>query len=186
VLVNDWSARDIQRWEYVPLGPFLGKSFATSISGWVVPLTALEPYRVPGREQQPEPLPYLRHSDPWAFGIDLEIELNGQVISRTSASGLYWSAVQLLTHAASNGAAIGAGDLFASGTISGELSGSEGSLIELTRNGERPLSISGQQRTFLADGDRLVLRGRVGDVALGDVRGRIVAAVSSAPASSGH
>jgi fumarylacetoacetase len=177
VLMNDWSARDIQRWEYVPLGPFLGKSFATSISGWVVPLAALEPYRVAARAQEPPPLPYLRSEPPWALAIDLEIELNGEVISRTNASGLYWSATQQLAHAASNGAVIRAGDLFASGTISGDQPGSEGSLIELTHNGERPLSIAGQRRTFLADGDRVVLRGRAGEVALGEVSGQIVAAL---------
>jgi fumarylacetoacetase len=174
VLVNDWSARDIQRWEYVPLGPFLGKSFATSISGWVTPLAALEPYRVPGREQQPAPLPYLRHSEPWALGIDLEVELNGQLVSRTSSSGLYWSVVQQLTHTASGGAVVRAGDLYASGTISGSAPGTEGSLIELTQNGERPLALGGQPRTFLQDGDRVVLRGRAGDVALGEVSGQIV------------
>ncbi len=184
MLMNDWSARDIQRWEYVPLGPFLGKSFATSISGWVVPSAALEPYRVAPREQEPPPLEYLREQPPWALNIDLEIELNGEVISRGNASGLYWSATQLLTHAASNGAVIRAGDLFASGTISGELPGSQGSLIELTENGARPLSISGQPRTFLADGDRVVLRGRAGDVALGEVRGEIVA--GRKPASVSH
>jgi fumarylacetoacetase len=173
VLMNDWSARDIQRWEYVPLGPFLGKSFATSISGWVVSLAALEPYRVAARAQEPPPLPYLRQGPSWALDIELEIELNGEVVSRTNASGLYWSATQQLTHAASNGAVIQAGDLFASGTISGDRPGSEGSLIELTQNGERPLSISGQHRTFLADGDRVVLRGRAGDVALGEVTGEI-------------
>lgn len=182
MLMNDWSARDIQRWEYVPLGPFLGKSFATSISGWVVPFAALEPYRVPPREQHPPPLPYLRTGPRWALAIDLEVELNGEVVSRSNASGLYWTVTQLLAHAASNGAVIRPGDLFATGTISGEVPGSEGSLIELTRNGERPLTVSGRRRTFLADGDRVVLRGRAGDVALGEVSGEIVAGVSSAPA----
>lgn len=177
VLMNDWSARDIQRWEYVPLGPFLGKSFATSISGWVVPLAALEPYRVAAREQDPRPLAYLRGEPRWALAIDLEIELNGEVISRTNASGLYWSATQQLTHAASNGAVIQAGDLFASGTISGDQPGSEGSLIELTGNGERPLSIAGQHRVFLEDGDRVVLRGRAGELTLGEVSGEIIAAL---------
>ncbi len=176
VLLNDWSARDVQRWEYVPLGPFLGKSFATSISAWVVPLAALEPARVAPREQVPPPLGYLRTGPTWALDIDLEIELGGQVISTTNASGLYWSAPQLLTHAASNGAIIRPGDLFASGTISGTRPGSEGSLIELTGNGRRPLSISGQSCVFLADGDRVVLRGRAGDVALGEVSGEILPA----------
>jgi fumarylacetoacetase len=179
VLVNDWSARDIQRWEYVPLGPFLGKSFATSISAWVVPRDALEPSRVAGPEQQPPPLPYLRHSEPWGLDIALEVELNGETISRTNAAGLYWSVLQQLTHAASNGAVVRPGDLYASGTISGPVSGTEGSLIELTHNGERPLTIDGEDRTFLLDGDRVVLRGRAGDVALGDVAGEIMPAPPS-------
>jgi fumarylacetoacetase len=183
VLVNDWSARDIQRWEYVPLGPFLGKSFATSISAWVVPREALEPSRVAGPEQQPPPLPYLRHAEPWGLDIALEVELNGETISRTNAAGLYWSVVQQLAHAASNGAVVRPGDLYASGTISGPVSGSEGSLIELTRNGERPLAVAGAERTFLLDGDRVVLRGRAGDVALGEVAGEITPA---APSSSGR
>ena len=119
VLVNDWSARDLQRWEYRPLGPFLGKSFATSISPWIVPLAALEPYLVPAREQDPEPLPYLRVAGDWALDLELEVELNGEVISRTNARGLYWTFPQMLAHATVNGAALRAGDLFASGTISG-------------------------------------------------------------------
>jgi fumarylacetoacetase len=178
VLVNDWSARDIQRWEYVPLGPFLGKSFATSISAWVVPRAALEAARVAGPEQQPPPLPYLRHEQPWALDIALEIELNGETIARTNAAGLYWTVAQQLAHAASNGAVVRPGDLYASGTISGAAPGSEGSLIELTHNGERPLAVAGEQRTFLLDGDRVVLRGRAGDVALGEVAGQIVGGVS--------
>ena len=161
VLVNDWSARDLQRWEYQPLGPFLGKSFATSISPWVVPLAALEPYLVPAREQDPEPLPYLRASGDWALDLDLEVELNGEVISRVNARGLYWSFPQQLAHATVNGAALRAGDLFASGTISGPTPGSEGSLIELGR-------------PFLADGDTVVLRGAAGTVSFGEVRGTIV------------
>jgi fumarylacetoacetase len=188
VLMNDWSARDIQRWEYVPLGPFLGKSFATSISAWVVPFAALGPYRVPARGQEPPPLEYLRAQPRWALDIDLEVELNGEVVSRTNSAGLYWSATQQLTHAASNGAVVQAGDLFGSGTISGELPGTEGSLIELTANGQRPLLVSGEHRTFLVDGDRVVLRGSAGEVALGEVSGEIFAAgpnVSQAVAVGG-
>ena len=162
VLVNDWSARDLQRWEYQPLGPFLGKSFATSISPWVVPLAALEPYLVPAREQDPEPLPYLRVAGDWALDLDLSVELNGEVISRTNARGLYWTFPQMLAHATVNGAALRAGDLFASGTISGPEPGSEGSLIELGR-------------PFLADGDTVVLRGGAGTVSFGEVSGTIVA-----------
>jgi fumarylacetoacetase len=163
VLVNDWSARDLQRWEYQPLGPFLGKSFATSISPWIVPLAALEPYLVPARPQDPVPLPYLRTEGDWALDLALEVELNGEVISRGNARGLYWTFPQMLAHATVNGAAVRPGDLFASGTISGPTPGSEGSLIELGR-------------PFLADGDTVVLRGAAGTVSFGEVRGTVVSA----------
>ena len=119
MLVNDWSARDLQRWEYRPLGPFLAKSFATSISPWIVPLAALEPYLVPARDQDPEPLPYLRTRGDWALDLDLTLEINGEIVSRTNARGLYWTFPQLLAHATVNGATCRPGDLFASGTISG-------------------------------------------------------------------
>jgi fumarylacetoacetase len=162
VLVNDWSARDIQAWEYQPLGPFLGKSFATSISAWVTPLADLEPYRVRGADQEPTPLDYLR-AQPTVYDIDLEVELNGDVISRTSARNLYWSVEQQIAHATVNGASLRTGDLLVTGTISGPEPDSRGSLIELFWN-ER----------FLEDGDEVVLRGRAGDVELGEVSGRIV------------
>ena len=172
-LVNDWSARDIQAWEYVPLGPFLGKSFATSISAWVTPLALLEDRRVPAPEQDPEPLPHLRVDGDWAFDVPLDVELNGSVVSQGNARGLYWTMPQQLAHATSNGASIRTGDLMASGTISGSERGSEGSLIELTWNGERPLKLGdGSERTFLEDGDEVVLRGDP----LGEVRGRILGA----------
>ena len=174
LLVNDWSARDIQAWEYQPLGPFLGKSFATSIAGWVTPLAALEHAWVAGPPQDPEPLPYLRAESTCNLDVELEIELNGEVVSTTNARGLYWSMPQQLAHATVNGASLRSGDLFASGTISGREPGSEGSLIELTWNGERPLRLAdGTERTFLEDGDEVVLRGRAGDVELSEVRGRI-------------
>ena len=118
VLVNDWSARDIQAWEYVPLGPFLGKSFATSIGHWVLPLAGAAHRRVPAPPQEPEPLPYLRE-EPWAFDLPLEVELNGHVVSRTNARHLYWSVAQQVAHLTVNGAALRTGDLLASGTISG-------------------------------------------------------------------
>lgn len=165
VLVNDWSARDIQAWEYQPLGPFLGKSFATSISAWVTPIALLEPVRIAGATQEPEPLPYLR-AEPSVYDIDLEVELNGETISRTSARHLYWSVEQQVAHATVNGASLRTGDLLATGTISGSEPGSQGSLIELTWN-----------EKFLEDGDEVVLRGRAGDVDLGEVRGRILPAV---------
>ena len=173
VLVNDWSARDIQAWEYVPLGPFLGKSFATSISAWVTPLALLDEKRVPAPRQAPEPLPHLRVEGDWALDLPLEVELNGAVISRGNARGLYWTMPQQLAHATSNGASLRTGDLMASGTISGARRGSEGSLIELTRNGSEPLRLAdGSERTFLEDGDEVVLRGEP----LGEVRGRILPA----------
>jgi len=177
VLVNDWSARDIQRWEYQPLGPFLGKSFATSISPWVVPLDALEPFRVPAPPQDPEPLEYLRTEGDWGLDIELEIELNGSVISRTNARGLYWTVPQQLAHVTVNGANVRPGDLYASGTISGPEPGSRGSLIELTWGGRDPIRLpDGSERTFLQDGDTVVLRGWCGDrqVSLGEVVGTIV------------
>jgi fumarylacetoacetase len=179
VLVNDWSARDIQRWEYQPLGPFLGKSFATSISAWVVPLAALAPYRVPAPRQEPEPHEYLRTEGDWALDIALEVELNGTVVSRTNARGLYWTFPQQLAHATVNGAPARPGDLFASGTISAADPGTMGSLIELTWGGRNPLELAdGSERTFLEDGDTVVMRGWCGDhaVAFGEVSGMILAA----------
>jgi fumarylacetoacetase len=166
VLVNDWSARDVQAWEYRPLGPFLGKSFQTSISGWVTPLALLEGARVDGPPQEPRPLPHLAGGRDWALDVALEIELNGETISRGNARTLYWTMPQQLAHATSNGASLRTGDLMASGTISGSEPGSEGSLIELWRN-----------TRFLEDGDEVVLRGRAGAgaeaVQLGEVRGRV-------------
>jgi fumarylacetoacetase len=176
VLVNDWSARDIQAWEYVPLGPFLGKSFLTSVSAWVTPLALLEAHRVAAPEQEPAPLPYLGGGRDWALDLELEIELNGEVVSRGNARTLYWTMPQQLAHATSNGASIRTGDLMASGTISGPVRGSEGSLIELTRNGAEPLRLSdGSKRTFLEDGDDVVLRGHAAGLELGEVRGRVIA-----------
>ena len=178
VLVNDWSARDIQAWEYQPLGPFLGKSFATSIAAWVTPLALLEEHFVPAPAQDPEPLSYLRVSGDWALDLELEVELSGTVVSRTNARGLYWTMPQQLAHATVNGASIRTGDLFASGTISGPDHGSEGSLIELTSNGEHPIGLGdGSTRTFLEDDDEVVLRGRAGELELGEVRGTILPAV---------
>jgi fumarylacetoacetase len=158
VLVNDWSARDIQAFEYVPLGPFLGKSFLTSISAWVTPLSLLEPYRVEGPEQDPAPVGHLAGGRDWGLDLELSIELNGEVISRGNARTLYWTMPQMLAHATSNGATVRTGDLMATGTISGGEPGTEGSLIELYGN-----------TRFLADGDEVVLRA----TELGEVRGRV-------------
>jgi fumarylacetoacetase len=166
VLVNDWSARDIQAWEYVPLGPNLGKSFQTSVSAWVTPLALLEDARVAAPPQEPPPLEHLAGGRDWGLDVALAVELNGEAISRGNARTLYWTLPQQLAHATSNGARLRTGDLMASGTISGAESGSEGSMIELFR-GER----------FLADGDELVLRGgAAGGVELGEVRGRVLPA----------
>jgi fumarylacetoacetase len=167
VLLNDWSARDIQAWETVPLGPFLGKSFATSISPWVVPLADLE--RTAREPQEPAPLPYLQE-EPWAFDLALEIELNGTVVSSTNARELYWSAAQQIAHLTANGASLRTGDLLGSGTISGAGRHERGSLLELSWNGEEPVELGdGSTRTFLEDGDEVVLRG----AGLGEVRGRV-------------
>ena len=174
MLVNDWSARDIQAWEYRPLGPFLAKSFATSVAAWVTPLAAVLDRRVPAPAQEPAPLHYLRE-DPWALDLDLEIELNGTTIARTSARHLYWSAAQQLAHLTVNGASLRVGDLFASGTISGPEREQRGCLLELAWNGAEPIELAdGSTRSFLLDGDEVVLRGSGGDaLALGEVRGRI-------------
>ena len=161
VLVNAWSARDIQSFEYVPLGPFLGKSFLTSISAFVTPLALLEGRRAEAPEQDPTPLSHLAGGRDWALDLDLSIELNGEVVSRGNARSLYWTMPQMLAHATSNGAAVRTGDLMATGTISGEGPGTEGSLIELYGN-----------TRFLADGDEVVLRADE----LGEVRGRVLQA----------
>jgi fumarylacetoacetase len=169
VLVNDWSARDIQAWEYQPLGPFLGKSFATSLSRWVVPLDELAGRRVAAAPPEPEPLPYLRE-EPWALDLELAVELNGTPIARTNARHLYWSIAQQIAHLTVNGASLRTGDLLATGTISGPERGERGSLIELSWNGEHPIELAdGSTRTFLEDGDEAVLRGEP----LGEVRGRV-------------
>ncbi|HZO48752.1 MAG TPA: fumarylacetoacetase [Gaiellaceae bacterium] len=177
LLVNDWSARDLQAWEYQPLGPFLGKSFQTSVSAWVTPLALLDGRWTEAPPQEPEPLPYLQGARSFALDADLELELNGFVVSQVNARGLYWTMPEQLVHATVNGARLRTGDLMATGTISGSRRGSEGSLIELTRNGAEPLLLpDGSRRTFLEDGDEVVLRGRAGDVQLGEVRGRVLPA----------
>ena len=180
VLLNDWSARDLQAFESQPLGPFLGKSFATSISPWVTPMAALAPFRAtPFEPQDPEPAAYLRE-EPWALDIALEIELDGERVTQTNARHLYWSVAQQIAHLTVNGAAMRTGDLLGSGTISGPERDERGSLLELSWNGAEPFALAGgRERTFLEDGDEVVLRGLAGEgdaaVALAEVRGRIVA-----------
>jgi fumarylacetoacetase len=174
-LLNDWSARDIQSWEYVPLGPFLGKSFATSVSGWVTPLDALEAARVDLPGQDPAPLDYLKVDEPAGFDIDIEVLLNGDVVSRPPYSTMYWSAAQMLAHLTVNGASLRTGDLFASGTVSGDAPDQRGSFLELSWGGQEPF---GDGHTFLDDGDEVTLRATApgalgGRIALGEVTGRI-------------
>jgi fumarylacetoacetase len=186
-LLNDWSARDIQQWEYVPLGPFQGKAFATSISPWIVTREALEPFRMHGPVQDPVPLPYLRQMRPNNYDLQLDVGLRcGQMndpvnICRTNFKYMYWSSVQQLVHHASSGCAMNIGDLLGSGTISGPEKDQRGSLLEISWNGAEPIELpGGAKRTFLEDGDSLVMRGWCqGDgyrVGFGEVEGTILAA----------
>jgi fumarylacetoacetase len=185
VLLNDWSARDVQGWEYQPLGPFLGKNFATSVSPWVVPLDALEPFRCPGPAQDPEPLPYLRRQGDTTFDIRLEVYLQTAEMRapwRVCVSNfrhLYWSLAQQAAHHTVNGCPLRPGDLLASGTVSGPTPDALGCLLELTWRGTKPLTLpSGETRRFLEDGDRVTMTGwcqgegyRVG---FGEVTGVVV------------
>jgi fumarylacetoacetase len=188
VLFNDWSARDIQRWEYVPLGPFLGKNFGSSISPWIVTMEALEPFRMPGPVQDPQPLPYLRSSGDLAYDINLEVSLQGERMERphgichSNFKHLYWNIAQQVAHHTVNGCNLRPGDLLASGTISGPTPDSYGSMLELAWKGTRPIPFpNGETRSYLQDGDRVTMTGwcqgngyRVG---LGEVTGRVVPAV---------
>ncbi|MGZ6803017.1 MAG: fumarylacetoacetate hydrolase family protein, partial [Nocardioidaceae bacterium] len=180
-LVNDWSARDIQAWEYVPLGPFLGKSFATSVSAWVTPLEALSAAWCDLPGQDPAPLDYLAVDGPAGLDLDLEVELDGVTVTRPPYASMYWSPAQMLAHLTVNGASLRTGDLFASGTVSGPEPGQRGSLLELSWGGAEPFTAGGRERTFLEDGDEVVIRatapGRLGGrIALGDVRGTVLPA----------
>jgi len=197
-LVNDWSARDIQSWEYQPLGPFLAKNFATTVSPWVITAEAVEPYRVPAFLRPPEdprPLPYLSSDrDQREGGIDLTIEvfinssrmresgLRPYRVSRASFSDMYWTTAQMLAHHASNGCNLRTGDLLASGTVSGPDEGSQGCLLELTRRGASPITLpSGEARKFLQDGDEVIMRGFLeceggARIGTGECSGRVVAA----------
>ena len=157
VLFNDWSARDIQAWEYVPLGPNLGKSFASTISPWVVPMLALAEAKVATPTQDPTPLPYLAMEQPWGLDVDLAVEWNGEVVTRPPYKEMYWSPAQMLAHLTVNGAPTRTGDLFASGTISGPEKDQRGAFIELTWGGAEPVQVAGEERTFLLDGDEVVL-----------------------------
>lgn len=187
VILNDWSARDIQQWEYVPLGPFQAKAFATSISPWIVTREALQPFCVSGPVQDPVPLPYLQQTQPHNYDLQLDVALRAAdmneaaTICRTNFKYMYWSSVQQLVHHASSGCAMNVGDLLGSGTISGPEKDQRGSLLEISWNGSEPVELpGGAKRTFLEDGDSLVMRGWCqGDgyrVGFGEVEGTIVAA----------
>jgi fumarylacetoacetase len=184
VLFNDWSARDIQKWEYVPLGPFLAKNFGSSISPWVVTMEALEPFRVSGPAQDPKPLPYLQQPNPSNFDIDLEVALTPEggdekVISRSNFKYMYWSMAQQLAHHTINGCNVNVGDMMASGTISGPTEDSYGSMLELAWAGSKPLDLGGgQERKFIMDHDTVTMRGFAGSsdkkVGFGEVKTTIL------------
>lgn len=188
VLLNDWSARDIQAWEYQPLGPFLAKNFATSISPWVVTMDALEPFRAPAPKQDPAPLPYLQSDDANGYDIHLEVSLQSetmnapQVISRSNMKYLYWSMEQMLVHHTVTGCNMRTGDLCGTGTISGPTEDSYGSMLELTWRGEKPIALPNEDtRRFLQNGDTVVMKGFCqGDgyrVGFGDVTAKILPAL---------
>jgi fumarylacetoacetase len=180
-LVNDWSARDIQSWEYVPLGPFLGKSFLTSVSPWVVPLAALAAAHVAPPARDVPLLPYLDDTDgdPWGLDIAIEVRLNGELVSCPPFGLMYWTPAQQLAHTTVNGASLRTGDLFASGTVSGPAKEQRGSFIELSWGGKEPLTLAdGATRTFLEDGDVVTLTATApgpggGRISLGEVTGRV-------------
>jgi fumarylacetoacetase len=183
-LVNDWSARDLQAWEYVPLGPFLGKSFGTSISPWIVPLDALSAAWVAPPPRDPEPLPYLADTGKQGLDLALEVRLNGQLISSPPFAGMYWTPAQMLAHMTVNGASLRTGDFYASGTVSGPDRDQYGSLLELSWGGTDPLSLpDGTSRTFLEDGDELTITATAPAadgtrISFGEVTGRITTARS--------
>jgi len=187
VIVNDWSARDIQKWEYVPLGPFLGKNLGTSISPWVVTMEALEPFRVAGPEQSPEPLPYLQGAGSRSYDIELEVGLKTPTMSahapivQGNFKTMYWNVCQQVAHHTSNGCNLRVGDLLASGTISGPTPESFGSLLERTWKGTKPIPLpNGETRTFLRDGDSVTMtaraRGNGYTIGFGEVEGTILPA----------
>ncbi len=165
VLFNDWSARDIQKWEYVPLGPFLAKNFASSISPWIVTMDALEPFRVQGPKQEPDPLPYLQYEGKKSFDIHLEVSLtpeNGEsvIVSRSNFKYMYWTMAQQLAHHTVNGCNVISGDMMGSGTISGATPDSYGSMLELSWGGKKPLRMKdGSERSFIEDGDTVTMKG---------------------------
>ncbi len=188
VLFNDWSARDIQKWEYVPLGPFLGKSFASSISPWIVTLEALEPFKIEGPKQDPEVLPYLTYNGQKNYDIHLEVGIKPKqgeenIVSRSNFKYMYWNMAQQLAHHTCNGCNMKVGDLLASGTISGKEENSYGSMLELAWGGKKPITLSnGEKRKFIEDFDTVIMRGycekdgiRVG---FGEVKAQVLPALN--------
>ena len=164
-LFNDWSARDIQKWEYVPLGPFLAKNFASSMSPWIVTTDALEPFRIPGPKQEPSVLPYLEYKGNKHLDINLEVAIQApnqkeKIVSNSNYKHMYWNMNQQLAHHSVNGCDIHCGDLLASGTISGPKEGSYGSMLEISWKGTKPVDMpDGSQRRFINDGDHVIMRG---------------------------
>ncbi len=193
VLVNDWSARDIQAYEYQPLGPFLGKSFTTTISPWIVPIDALRPYLVDPPVKDPPAAPHLRATQPWGLDVGLRAEIDGTVVTDVGFADTYWTFAEQLAHLTSNGTATRPGDLFASGTVSGPLEHEAGSLIEATWGGTRPIRLDdGRDRCYLEDGDTVRLTGWCGGIdgrpriGFGDAVGTIEPARESHPSTDGH
>jgi len=186
-LLNDWSARDIQRWESVPLGPFLGKSFATTISPWIVPVAALEHARIRPPSRDDKQVCYLLETADWGLDIDFEVRLNGHLIARPPYSAMYWSPAQMLAHMTASGAALRSSDLYASGTVSGPDAGERGSMIELAWNGKQPIKLpDGSIRSWLLDGDEITISATApgpdgARIGLGTVTGCVLPAVLTPP-----
>jgi fumarylacetoacetase len=188
VLFNDWSARDIQKWEYVPLGPFLAKNFASSISPWIVTMDALEPFRVKGPEQSPTPLPYLQQKGNKAFDINLEVAIKPEnsvetIVSQSNFKYMYWSMAQQLAHHTINGCRINSGDMMGSGTISGPTEDSFGSMLELTWGGQKPIQMKdGSERKFINDNDTVIIRGYCQNdqvrIGFGEVSSKLLPAIN--------
>jgi len=188
VLTNDWSARDIQKWEYVPLGPFGAKNFGTTISPWVVPMAALQEFAITNSPQDPQPFPYLRHADPYSFDVNLTVAIKPEksgvetVVCKSNFKHMYWTMKQQLVHHTITGCNINPGDLLASGTISGPSEDSFGSMLELSWKGSKTIPLNdGTTRKFLQDGDNVILRGFAqGDgyrIGFGDCAGKVLPAV---------
>ena len=184
VIFNDWSARDIQKWEYVPLGPFLGKSFASSISAWIVTLDALEPFRCKGEIQQPEVLPYLKFTGDKNIDINLEVQIESDnfsayTVSKSNYKYMYWNMNQQLAHHTVNGCDIHAGDIMASGTISGNDKSAYGSMLELSWKGTKPILMpDGSERKFINDGDTVIMKAHCSKanvrIGFGEVRTKVL------------